>query len=453
MSALQQTYRYATPSSFSQQGAPSLVLATSSPVNGTAAHPHFFEGTLLQPRLCAELLTAVHLVVGARFFTPANSVAKAISLADPVVTAGGRQLRFEGFSSCCSCYVRVDLLPEAYDGEVVGKGTTNVDFNAPMRAALSRLRDADGLALSVGQDALTLRSGEHEVVERKVDLPLRWLRGMVEVQAYLAGMRRRFEVKGLDALRFFRTLPKASTSRTPLWVVPSVAGLHTTTRAHVQGVRVTDTSRLRVLEPLLPKALSMTVYADEAQQSSAWVLTFAGMRLTLALSAETWRGFSGEGQALQALMRMDDANTLAQVRAQLNWQALLDAGDLAQTLALPVTTVEDTLRILGASGLVGFDVAEGRYFHRVLPFDLSAMEDMHPRLADARELLAQSAVSISMLSPLEAQVKSGGTVHGVREVDGSLRCTCPWFAKHQGERGPCKHVLAAVTFLQTSTQQ
>lgn len=26
---------------------------------------------------------------------------------------------------------------------------------------------------------------------------------------------------------------------------------------------------------------------------------------------------------------------------------------------------------------------------------------------------------------------------------GHDRCTCPWFAKHQGSRGPCKHVLAA----------
>lgn len=438
-------YRYAHASA-TQAGpaGPRLSLATSTPgADGTVAHPHFFEGRLLQPRLCAELLSAVHLVVGSRFFTPANSVARAVALADPVVTAGGELLRFEGFSACCSCYVRVDLLPQSYDGQVVGKGTTNVDFNAPMRAALARVRDADGLALSVGRDALTLQSGGNEVVERKVALPLRWLRGMVEVQSYLAGMRHRFELKGLEALRFFRTLPKASTSRTPLWVVPSPTGPFTTTRPHPQGVRVTDTSRLRVLEALLPKAQSLAVHADDAQQASAWVLGFPGARLTLALSAEPWRGFSGEGQALRALMRMDDERAVAQVRAQLNWQPVLDADALASQLGLPAASVNDSLRILGASGLVGFDVAEGRYFHRVLPFDLSSMQDMHPRLADARELMARGAVSIVKASPVEAQVTSGGTVHSVREIDGELRCTCPWYAKHQGERGPCKHVLAA----------
>jgi hypothetical protein len=225
-------------------------------------------------------------------------------------------------------------------------------------------------------------------------------------------------------------------------MVPSPKGPFTTTRPHPQGVRVTDTSRLRVLEALLPKAQSLVVHADEAQQASAWVLGFPGARLTLALSAEPWRGFSGEGQALRALMRMDDEHAVAQVRAQLNWQPLIDTPALARMLDVAVSSVDDSLRILGASGLVGFDVAEGRYFHRVLPFDLSSVEDMHPRLADARELMARGAVSIAKSSPLEAQVASGGTVHSVREIDGELRCTCPWYAKHQGERGPCKHVLA-----------
>lgn len=444
MIAAAHAYRYAHASAaLAEPSGPRLSLATSSPqADGGTAHPHFFEGQLLQPRLCAELLSAVHLVVGSRFFTPANSVARAIALADPVVTAGGELLRFEGFSSCCSCYVRVDLLPDSYDGQVMGKGTTNVDFNAPMRAALARMRDADGLALSVGRDALTLQSGDSEVVERKVALPLRWLRGMVEVQSYLASMRQRFELKGLEALRFLRTLPRASTSRTPLWVVPSPKGPFTTTKPHPQGVRVTDASRLRVLEALLPKARSLAVHADEAQQASAWVLDFPGARLTLALSAEPWRGFSGEGQALRALMRMDDERAVSQVRAQLNWQALIDAPALGRTLDIAEASVEDSLRILGASGLVGFDLVERRYFHRVLPFDLSSVEDMHPRLADARELMARGAVTIANASPVEAQVSSSGTSYSVREIDGELRCTCPWYAKHQGERGPCKHVLA-----------
>jgi SWIM zinc finger len=443
MSTSIQSYRYAHASALQHSAQSHLTLATSDA--GGATNPHFFEGQLLQPRLISELLTTVALVVGSRFFTPANTVARAIALADPVVTSGGGLLRFEGFSACCSTYARVDLLPTAYRGDVIGKGTTNVDFNAPMRAALAQVSDARGLALSVGRDALTLRSGGHEVIERKVALPTRWLRSMLEVQSYQASMQRRFAVDSLTAQRFLRSLPKASTSRTPLWVAHGQTGMMSTTQPLANGVRVTDTRRLRLIQALLAHAHSLSVFADAADQASAWVLDFGTARLTLALSAETWRGFSGEGQALMALLKHDDDGGVAfsRVRAQLQWQAALDVAALAKDLALPGDVIGDTLRVLGSCGLVGFDVFDDRYFHRVLPLDLSIVEDLHPRLSDARALLQQNAVTVHRPSPLDASVASGGVSHRVREVDGELQCTCPWFAKHQGQRGPCKHVLAA----------
>lgn len=440
MAALDHAYCYTAHSQLSDEARPCLRLATSS---AGGLHPHFFEGQLKAPRLSADLLGAVHLIVGSRFFTPANTLARLIALADPVVTSGGGVLRFEGFSGCCSAYIRADILPAAYDGDVVAKGTTNVDFNAPMRAALARVRDADGLGLSVGQDLLRLRSGESDIVEKKVALPMRWVRGMLEVQSYQASMRKRIEAGGLEALRFFRTLPKASTSRTPLWVLAGPGGLRTTARPDASGVRVADTSRLRVLELLLPQTKTLTVYADDAQQASAWVLDFGCMRLSLVLSAETWRGFSGEGQALHALMNAGTDGAVASVRAQLQWQASLDAQALAGTLSIAKAQVEDALRVLGVSGLAGFDITEGAYFHRVLPFDLSLIDDMHPRLAGARALVEEGAVTLVRLAPFEAAVRSGGVLHRVGESDGELVCTCPWFAKFQGARGPCKHVLAA----------
>ena len=448
MAAIAHAYRYTAPSQLSGDAHPRLQLATSSAGD---QHPHFFEGQLKAPRLSAELLSAIHIIVGSRFFTPANTLARLIALADPVVTSGGGVLRFEGFSACCSAYIRADLLPVSYDGDVVAKGTTNVDFNAPMRAALARVRDADGLGLSVGRDQLRMLSGDADIVEKKVALPMRWVRGMLEVQSYQAAMRRRIEAGGVEALRFFRTLPKASTSKTPLWVVAGSGGLRTTTRPDPNGVRVTDTSRLRVLEPLLFKARSLSVYADDAQQASAWVLDFGAMRLTLVLSAEVWRGFSGEGQALRALMNAGQDDALSSVRAQLQWQPSLDVDALARQLSIGKAQVEDALRVLGVSGLAGFDVSEGSYFHRVLPFDLSLIDDMHPRMASARALLDEGAVELIRAAPFEAAVRSGGVLHRVREVQGELACTCPWFGKYQGERGPCKHVLAAET-LQSQQQ-
>jgi predicted nucleic acid-binding Zn finger protein len=63
------------------------------------------------------------------------------------------------------------------------------------------------------------------------------------------------------------------------------------------------------------------------------------------------------------------------------------------------------------------------------------LEKMHPRLLGAQKLVEERAVRLDDDS---AYVRSGDVEYLVRDE----RCTCPWFARHRGERGPCKHVLA-----------
>ncbi|HOE40611.1 MAG TPA: SWIM zinc finger domain-containing protein, partial [Rhodoferax sp.] len=129
----------------------------------------------------------------------------------------------------------------------------------------------------------------------------------------------------------------------------------------------------------------------------------------------------------------------------------LRADTLAHQVGWPQPSVHLALQVLGANGLVGFDLVHQAYFHRELPFDLCLLEDLNPRLADARALLQGGAVQLVTAAPLEAVVHSADVSYRVREQDGLLRCTCPWFARHQGERGPCKHVLAAQALAATMT--
>ena len=205
--ALDYAYRYGFASELSAEPqGPRLRLAT---FGGVEEHPYFFHGRLLRPKQTADLLRGLMEIVHARFHIPAAMLSRILALADPVVTSSEERLRFEGFSGCCSAYARVDLLPDAVAGETLGRGTTNVDFNAPMLAALARIRDADQVALSVGADEVQLTRGEHAVVEKKVALPLRWLKGFVEVQSYQARMRLVHDVPGVEALRFLRSLPRA----------------------------------------------------------------------------------------------------------------------------------------------------------------------------------------------------------------------------------------------------
>ncbi|MFO0744427.1 MAG: SWIM zinc finger family protein [Myxococcota bacterium] len=428
--ALVHAYHYPSASAFEAgpKGA-SLRLATSGGVAPGEPAPHFFEGELVEPATTARLLRVLSRVVGSRWHIPPAMLARILREADPVVTSGGGMLRFEGFSACASAYARVDLGPEAYAGDVVGQGTTNVDFNADMRAALALVKDGERVRLSVGADRLTLERAGAAVIERQVPLPERWLRSFLEVQAYQAHMAPRLDVSGLEALRFLRGLPRAVTKQTA-WVVPAGKGLRLGVRHEKGAVGLHGLERLRVLEDVAPWARRLRVWSDDAMQASAWALDFGAQWLWLALSAEAWRGFSGEGQMLTRLAKAE-AGALARVRATLRWQSAIVPADAAEA---------DALARLGARGLVGYDLRPAAYFHRELPFDLDQVESLQPRLRDARALLATTGVR---WEGDDAVVRGSDVEHRVREVDGVPRCTCPWFARHQGERGPCKHILAA----------
>jgi len=168
--------------------------------------------------------------------------------------------------------------------------------------------------------------------------------------------------------------------------------------------------------------------------------------LTLILSDAVATGFSADGRLLATLARHDAGAALARVRAGLSWQSGIDPAQLAERLALPCAEIAAALSILAAEGLVGFDLREQSFFHRVLPFDVSRLEGLNPRLKDARALHASGAVTLSP-SPagcLSGTVQSAGITHRYRVSGDDFHCTCVWHAKTAGLSGPCKHVLAAI---------
>jgi hypothetical protein len=426
-----------------------LHLATSG---GAEAHPYFFDGRLLAPRRSADLLLGLHQIVQSRFYIPPAMLERLLREADPVVTSGGERLRFEVFSSCCSVYGRVDLLPEAIDGEVVGKGTTNVDFNPPMRAALARLRDQDTVGLRVGRDAVEIVRDEESVVERKTKLPLRWLKGFVEVQAFLSAMASepRLVLPGPQAFRFLRSLPSGSSGRFESWVVPSGSGIRLSQRRVDGAVPISGLERLRIMEPVARHARELRIYANDDSAVSCWELVTDDARFQMALSPDVSRGFSGEGQVLRQLLDGSVRRRTEEVRALLGWSAVIADEDIATRLGVEADAVRGALAVLGTRGLVGYDVNEGCYFHRELPFDLARVEDLQPRLENARDLVKRGQVRVvanaasDSGSRLEAYVQGSGVEHRVRIDGDDERCTCQWYAKHQGQRGQCKHILAAL---------
>jgi hypothetical protein len=428
-------YRYAAPSALRGDG--KLHLATSGGVTevGPAPHPHFFAGFLAEPGPAAQALLATAAVARARYFDARALAGHAA--ADPVVTSNTDRLRFESFSACCGVHARLDLPPDALDGQPRTSGTTNVDFNAPMRAALAAAAASGSpMLLKVGEDEVTAATETTSVTERKVDLPARWVKGFGEVQALARHMRPVAYLAGADARRFIASLPR--TTRRPLWAVPANRTLALSTMPKPGAACLAAPERLAELRPLLRFASSLQVYAPPVGPASrpapsAWELSLGAARFTLTLSPERHRGFSGEGALLGELAAAEPADADL-VGALLAWEPVIDVTRLAGEANLSSERTVVSLAHLAASGRVGYDLAEAGFFHRELPF--AAAERDHSRLADARRLVACGAVTLAA----EGAVAGG---HRVTFASPHDLCTCLWWAKHQGTRGPCKHALAA----------
>lgn len=453
MPAATTTYNYRAPSAF-DAAVHALALQTSggrTPAGAAAANPRFFDGALTEPEASAVALLAVADVAAARYYDPRLSGAASL---DPVVTAGGGRLRFESFSGCCGVHARLDVPPAGLDGGEVGRGTTNVDVNLPLRDALGRLTAREPLGLTVGPDELAVRTGGDRIAEKKVPLPDRWIRGFAETQVIASRFDLRAELPAAEALRFLRTLPRAGSgnaSRGAEWVVAHHGRLRTTSRPVPGAVCLSGPQRLTALRRVLRHARGLRLYgppvtARSATQAAAWEISLpAGLRLTLTLSPETGRGFSGEGAVLDDLAGPDVEADAELLSVLLAWDSRIDTAELAAEAGLTVERTRSALTRLGADGRVGYDPAAAAYFHRELPFVPGRAEDHNPRLRAARAIVAEGGVR--GLGPALAEVTAAdGRTHRVRGAAGTTRgvpsCTCQWWAEHQGSRGPCSHALA-----------
>ncbi|MFD0279381.1 SWIM zinc finger family protein [Kitasatospora sp. NPDC127111] len=442
MSQAAHAYAYLRPSAvLDGADGPRLALETSGGATplGAVANPRFFAGFLADPAPAAAALLAVADVAAARYYQ-----AQLRASLDPVVTANGDRLRFESFSGCCGVYARLDVLRAVLDGDEIGHGTTNVDVNNPLREALTRIGPADPLHLAVGPDALEVTTFDGPVVEKKVPLPDRWLRGFAETQVTAAGFDLRAELSAAEAVRFLRSLPRGGGRGTVRWVVPAGRTLRPTTRPVPGAVCLPGPERLAALQRVLRHALALRVYgpvAGDGPAASAWEVALPGMRLTLTLSPDASRGFSGEGGVLGALATGTAEQDAELVAVLLAWEPRIDVAELAEQSGLTPVRVRAALTRLGTAGQIGYDTAEAAYFHRQLPYASGRAEAHNPRLRAARALVTAGAV----------RLEEGGlatvTVDDHRQrvrtdAAGALSCTCLWWAKYRGGRGPCKHVLA-----------
>ena len=403
------TYRYPFASDFYKGDTPSLDAATVN-LRRAVEHPYLFQGKVLCPTGFAKYLSLLTKIVKTHFFLRLDP-----NYLDPVVTVAKDMIRLECFSACCGVYARADLPMNSFDGEPVTFGTTNVDFGLKMQLALARITDNDPIEFRIGREQVELATSTENVIERKVELPMRWVKSFTEVEPLQKQLRDRIKVDRGQATKFFRSLPKGKSPKQKMYATPMGTGLRLSTRKNGGAVPFSGVHRVSVLESLMPVCDFLRVWADEDTGVSGWEVDGAAGRFFALLSPEPYRGFSGEGQNLDRL-------------ATEPWE-LTHAG---------------------------FDVVQQSDFERELPLDLTGFIKLQPRLKNANKLLESGEISVvKSLGSREFDVSVPGrpVAHYVRIREAGNACSCRWYSRFQGSRGPCKHVLAATMFVESLTSK
>jgi len=411
---------------------PGLSLAT----RGATTSPLFFSGFVERPDVVAASLLVVARVARSRFYVPPGSLVR--SGHDPVVTSTPEGLRFEAFSSCGGVYARLDVLESWIDAELVTVGVTNVDVNAPLRAALASIVSGDPLRITVGPDELTVQTLDAQVVEERVPLSDRWLRGFAETQVAASAMSRLAEFDANSTARFLRSIPTTTPTNTAMWVAAGAAP-RLGSSPSPGAVCIGGPDRLGLVAPLLRFSPTLVAYgtADATTAvSGMWVFSLPGARLTIGLSSQKSRAFSGEGAVLDALAVADATTDATLVGTLLSFDSAIDLDRLVAQSGLLIERVRTALTALAMSGQVGFDLSAGSHFHRPLPYDLALIDGLNPRLQKARSLKAHNAGDHWVVASRDVH-------HRVVLSAKGDRCSCPWYGTHRGNRGPCAHVLAA----------
>jgi hypothetical protein len=276
-----------------------------------------------------------------------------------------------------------------------------------------------------------------------VPLPIKWIKGLSTVQLFLAASEKLHTFNRIQALQLFQTLPRGVIKTDYYLIIRGAKAQFSPVKA-VNAICVGGLHRLRLIEPLLAYATELRVFPHADMQSTTWQLHIGNIKFTLSLSRDAWRGFSGEGAALESLIDSVPDEWIDAVDKYGYANQAFNPTLLAVNENIDLSLVDNVTGRLSAMGLLGYDLDDNGFFYRRLPFKLSRIMGLNPRMKDAEKLLAEDKVEILTQtgSRVEARVAGSGVKHTVILDDDNQRCTCTWFSRHQGERGPCKHVLA-----------
>lgn len=394
---------------------------------------------------------------------------------DPIVSVQDDATFFEAFSLDESVYGRVRLAHDALEPvEPLLPGTTNIDFGLALEREFARIRSYRPLELTVGADAVQVKTDVSEAIEKKIDLPESWVRGLVEVQSALMFCPSSLEVSPafmaeiLDRLEArrerhsprslkFRLEPghPVSVEIEPWGVVVADPG-SSYRGSRLEEVRLWGRRRLLILKDLLPDAHSLQIRLLGSGMPSFWTVGIDDVEMTLGLSGWTRLDWAGRAR-FSALMPSANVSEQLTIRslALLKSAGRLKPDQLAQAAGVTEPEARGALQRLCMLGKAMFDTDASCFRWRELfpELDLGKLTTPGAEEQEGIELHRNGAVVFTEDSSSEGRRKRIADVADkvarstTLETDPDGRviyaaCTCGHFRANRLRLGPCRHMVA-----------
>ena len=394
---------------------------------------------------------------------------------DPIVSVQDDATFFEGFSVDESIYGRVKLPHTSIESEApIRPGTTNIDFSLGLDKEFARIRSYRPMQLTVGPESVTVETDIGAAVERKIDLPDSWVRGLVEVQSalvfapidlmlsplfladILAILEGEKEKHGPRSLKFRLSPGDPVTVEIEPWGVVRTDQESKFTGDKAQEIRIWGRRRLKVLKDLLTGAERLHVRLLGSGMPSFWSVTQDGVEFTVGLSGWTSLDWASRSRFTEIIPTSDVPEQLVtRAAALLKASGRLTIDELAMATQSPPNQARGALQKLCLGGKAMFEPETHLYRWRELlaEFNLAALPP--PGLEERKgiDLHAANAVTI------EKDVWENGRHHRVASIsdngdrtttldtdlDGRVlyaECSCPHFRYHKLREGPCRHLVA-----------
>ena len=326
---------------------------------------------------------------------------------------------------------------------------------------------------------LVEQEGEAGHIEEKVDLPIPWVRGFLQLQSAMALPGTRVDLRPVELLNMIRWVREHEALRSPrslrfefepgentkVVLEPWEKVFEFQTAEHryqkKKITRIWGRKRLELLEPILPYADSVSLYLKGRALPSFWVVRTGPVTFVLGASGWTGNNWTQAGSFDLMNPKVSNEENVDKVLKQIAKSQAADDEDIAAATGLKATDAQAALSELCRRGRAIYDVEARKFRHRELfaePIDLNDYYPPDPRVTEALTLEEEEKVNVA--SDEIRETRKANSIFFDRVISGSVdeqnvevvikdtgqmifgTCECPFFQENLMARGPCAHMIA-----------